>query len=221
MAQNIDWLGNQYANVPFVDLPKTGGGFALFSDPSITTAVESDVASGKQFLLADGSIGTGTASGGGGTDRLVLLKTIPLGTISTTATSATSLDKSLTIDKVDYNAYDLLLVDVSVDTPVNGRHTSTVCIVGLIGTNNVDTKNGVALVTNKWSSRLSSSGTPITRQSTTAYGVYVYSATRDATSPYTITMPLYARVSSTYSGNIDNDYTARIYGIRLIDLIGG
>jgi len=65
MAQNITLLGASYTAVPAVTLPKTGGGTATFSDPSITTAVESDVAEGKTFLLADGSIGIGTASGGG------------------------------------------------------------------------------------------------------------------------------------------------------------
>lgn len=66
MAQNVTVAGASYSDVPSVELPKTGGGTALFADPSITTAIASDVASGKQFLLADGSIGTGTASGGGG-----------------------------------------------------------------------------------------------------------------------------------------------------------
>ena len=65
MAQNITLLGASYTAVPAVTLPKTGGGTAKFSDASVTTAVESDVAEGKTFLLADGSIGTGTASGGG------------------------------------------------------------------------------------------------------------------------------------------------------------
>lgn len=69
MAQNITLLGASYTAVPAVTLPKTGGGTARFSDASVTTAVESDVAEGKKFLLADGSIGTGTASGGGGGDE--------------------------------------------------------------------------------------------------------------------------------------------------------
>ena len=66
MAQNITLLGASYTAVPAVTLPKTGGGTAKFSDASVTTAVASDVAEGKIFLLADGTQATGTASGGGG-----------------------------------------------------------------------------------------------------------------------------------------------------------
>lgn len=65
MAQNITLMGASYTAVPAVALPKAGGGTVMFSDASVTTAVESDVGAGKIFLLADGSIGTGTSQGGG------------------------------------------------------------------------------------------------------------------------------------------------------------
>ena len=65
MAQNITLLGASYTAVPAVTLPKTGGGTAKFSDASVTTAVASDVAEGKIFLLADGTQATGTGEGGG------------------------------------------------------------------------------------------------------------------------------------------------------------
>ena len=61
MAQNVTVAGASYSAVPAVDLPKTGGGTATFTDTSPTTAVESDVASGKIFFKADGSQATGTA----------------------------------------------------------------------------------------------------------------------------------------------------------------
>lgn len=64
MAQNITLLGGSYSDVPAVLLPKTGGGTARFDDASVTTAAASDVASGKVFLASDGTITTGTASGG-------------------------------------------------------------------------------------------------------------------------------------------------------------
>lgn len=66
MAQNITLLGASYSAVPAVLLPKTGGGTARFDDASVTTATASDVASGKVFVAANGTITTGTASGGGG-----------------------------------------------------------------------------------------------------------------------------------------------------------
>ena len=67
MAQNITLMGASYSAVPAVTLPKTGGGVATFTDTSPTTAVASDVASGKVFFLSDGTQTTGTNSGGGGT----------------------------------------------------------------------------------------------------------------------------------------------------------
>lgn len=71
MAKNITLMGASYSNVPAVQLPQTGGGTARFDDASVTTAVASDVTSGKVFLAADGTITTGTNSGGGGASNFV------------------------------------------------------------------------------------------------------------------------------------------------------
>lgn len=65
MAQDITLLGASYSAVPAVQLPKTGGGTARFDDCSVVTAAASDVAQGKIFVASDGTITTGTASGGG------------------------------------------------------------------------------------------------------------------------------------------------------------
>lgn len=70
MAQNISWLGNDYTDVPFIELPKTAGGQARFDDTTVTTAEASDVAEGKVFVSQNGTITIGTGSGG---DSLVIM----------------------------------------------------------------------------------------------------------------------------------------------------
>ena len=86
MAQNITIMGASYSDVPAVQLPKTGGGTARFDDASITTATASDVASGKVFLAADGTITTGTSSGGGGSSSWTKVAETSY-QVSTTSTS--------------------------------------------------------------------------------------------------------------------------------------
>lgn len=83
MAQNITLLGASYSAVPAVTLPKTGGGTARFDDATVTTATAADVASGKVFLAADGTITTGTSSGGGSS------KNVQVGQSTSRATSST------------------------------------------------------------------------------------------------------------------------------------
>lgn len=220
MSQNITLLGASYSDVPSILLPKTGGGTAQFDDTTIASngAAAGDIASGKKAYV-NGSLITGTSSGGGGTDRLVLLQTTALGSLSTSSTSATDTGKTVTLaQSTGWQNYDLLLVDISVDTATNGRHTSTVTPVILTGTSNVSTKNAYNVVSSKWCSKLSSTGTASTRQSTTAYGVYVNSV---SASSGTLTLTVYYRYNSNSTGTLNGTYTARVYGIKLIDLIGG
>ena len=160
---------------------------------------------------------TGSYAGGGGPGTLI--KTESLGTLSTSSTSATDTGKTITLaSTTGWSDYDLLLVDISVDSVVNGRHTSTVSLVLLTGTSNVATKNTYTVGSNKWNSKLGSTGTASTRQATSSYGVYVNSAT---VADGTLTLPVYYRYNSNNTGTINNAYTARVYGIKLIDLIGG
>ena len=217
MAQTVNLWGATYSNVPALLVP-SGNSTARFTDASVTTAVESDVASGKIFIKSDGSQATGTASGGGGGIG-TLISTTSLGTLSTSSTSATNTNKTLSLaNSTGWDDYDLLLIDVSVDTNTNNRHTSTVSMVLLTGTSNVGTKNTYTVGSNKWNSKLSSSGTGSTRQSTTAYGIYANSA---SVSNNTLSIPLYYRYNSNNTGTINGSYSARVYGVKLYDLIGG
>ena len=66
MAQSVNLWGATYSDVPAIEVPKSGGGMASFTDVTDTTAVASDVAQGKYFFTASGQLTLGTASGGGG-----------------------------------------------------------------------------------------------------------------------------------------------------------
>jgi hypothetical protein len=81
VSQNIALWGNNYSSVPGIVLPKQGGGTALFTDVTPTTAGDSDVAAGKIYFKSDGTQSTGTASGGGGASNIVT------GTFTTPATT--------------------------------------------------------------------------------------------------------------------------------------
>lgn len=96
MAQDIDLLGAVYPDVPAVELPKDGGGTALFTDVSDTTAAAADVASGKYFYTAAGVLTQGTATGGG----------------AVTVTDTTAADGS--------TIREITAVDISSDTVTSG-----------------------------------------------------------------------------------------------------
>lgn len=138
MAQNITLLGATYSGVPAVQLPKSGGGTALFTDVTDTTAAAEDVAQGKQFYAADGTLTRGTASGGGSAslkygvlrpdaelvtsykyDKYIHADegvTMPAYTTSTTTLKASaSLTPTVSMDLTNYN-YEVLIRALSIPT---------------------------------------------------------------------------------------------------------
>ena len=187
-----------------------------------TNLTADNIKSGVTVQVGDSSdsdrilsiLGTYTGGGGGGVGTL--LNTTSIGTVSTTSTSAASLNVSLSVSSV--NNYDLLIVESSVNSTTNNRHTATVGLIFLTGSSSASTKNGATIATAKWNSKLSSNGTATTNVSTTAYGIYPNSC---SVSDGTATIPMYRRYNSTSTGTINGTYTARVYGVNLIDLIGG
>lgn len=159
---------------------------------------------------------TGTYTGSGGSGIGTLLNTTSIGTVNTTSTQAASLNISLSVSGV--NDYDLLIVESSVNTVTNGRHTCTVGLIFLTASSAVGTKNGATIATAKLNFKASSNGTTTTNASTTAYGVYPNSCT---ISNGTASIPMYRRYNSTSTGTMNGTYTARVYGVKLYDLIGG
>lgn len=215
MAQTVRVAGATYSDVPAVELPKSTSGTATFYDVSDTTATAGDVASGKYFYTSAGVRTQGTSSGGGST-TLPLLKTYSMGTLSCSSTYAADTGKSTTV--TGYGDYDVLVVEVLNDSPTNSRHLSTVSMVYITGTSSISTKNTYAVGYNKWNSKLGSTGTVSSRNNTSAYGIYVDAAT---VSGSTMTLTFYYRYNSNNTGTINGSYTARVYGLKLYEHIGG
>lgn len=92
MAQNVVINGVTYQNVPEVDIPKSGGGTAKFTDITDTTATAGDVLSSKYFYTSggtktQGSIATKTSSD---LTASVLTVTAPAGYYASAATKTCS-----------------------------------------------------------------------------------------------------------------------------------
>lgn len=99
MAQNVIINGVTYANVPEVDIPKSGGGTAKFYDTAGATASASDILTGKTAFGASGSV-SGSMANNGATGGEISTKagtvTIPAGytsggTVSLKASAITDL----------------------------------------------------------------------------------------------------------------------------------
>ena len=71
MAQNVTIAGASYLGVPRIEMPKTGGGTAVFVDTSDANAAAGDITKGKTAYVGGTKItGTLEASSSGGAPSL-------------------------------------------------------------------------------------------------------------------------------------------------------
>ena len=204
MAQNITLLGASYSDVPAVVLPKTGGGTARFDDASITTATASDVASGKVFLASDGTITTGTSSGGGGSSSWtkVCEKSYQITWTSTTATTeetwATGHSEIWTSNKCLY-----IRVRDTAGKRSNYFYGSDNFFINAVATGNLNTSTTVSFrhairYNDTMYASYATSGT-------TGYGLYIDSLYSDGR------LRVRKRYNSNYSTTIDGTYKVEVY----------
>ena len=133
MAQNITLLGASYSAVPAVNLPKTGGGTATFTDVTDTTAAAADVASGKYFYTSAGTRTQGTASGGSSKAHYAYI-----GMATRTANSDGSTNASVTVTKA--GTYTISYVAIRGSS--SGTMGTNLHIGSSSGSNNTTWNNG-------------------------------------------------------------------------------
>ena len=139
MAQNITLWGASYSDVPSVNLPKTGGGTASFTDVTDTTASASDVATGKYFYTSAGVRTQGTNSGGGGDSKNAQ---VVQGTTRTTSSTLTAIGAELTVSKT--GTYDVYWSGVRTTTSGSYTYGTQLYINGTAhGTQNTTWSNHV------------------------------------------------------------------------------
>lgn len=197
MSQNITLLGASYTDVPAVTLPKTGGGTATFYDTTIASnaAAASDIASGK-LAYVNGSLITGTNSGGGGSGW-TLLYTGSV-TANTTATSATSLKSLATgVSYTDKNKIYLVTIRGDSGKRSGYFYGSDSYIWAAQNTTYTGTFARNLYYVNSSAQMLFTSA---------SYGVYVYRFY------YAGEVRIYTRYSSTY-GTINDTFTVKVWSM--------
>ena len=209
MAKNITLLGASYSNVPAVNLPQTGGGTARFTEVSPTTAIASDVASGKVFFLADGTQTTGTSSGGGSSNWTLLHEEdISANTTSTTAASL----KSITGITGAWD--DSVIIYCRIRDKAGARAgyfygSDTFWINWQKANNSTTAPTTAGRIIHRYTS--SSTWGQYVGATTTGYGVYGYDINSSGR------VRIYTRYSSSYSLTINGTYRVQIYKLTYPD----
>ena len=97
MAQNVTIAGASYLGVPRIEMPKTGGGTAVFVDTSDANAAAGDITKGKTAYVGGTKItGTLEASSSGGAKETWVIKSNAGGELVTTQISFTSNGQKFT-----------------------------------------------------------------------------------------------------------------------------
>lgn len=128
MAQNVIINGVSYANVPEVDIPKTGGGTSKFFDTAAATIAAGDVLTGKKAYGASGEI-DGSMPNNGSTSGTISTKagsvTIPAGYTSGGTVSISSTEQAKIVAGNIKSGVSILGINGSLSLPTISQDSTT------------------------------------------------------------------------------------------------
>lgn len=130
MSQNVTLWGASYSQVPSILVPKTGGGTAQFDDTTISSnaAAAADIASGK-LAYVNGSLITGTNSGGGGGAGVTKVASTAY-EANTTSTSAVTVGTWSTGLSSLWTQHEIVFVHIfDKEGPRNGYFYATYTLI--------------------------------------------------------------------------------------------
>lgn len=111
MAQNVTIAGASYLGVPSIEMPKTGGGTAVFVDTSDANAAAGDITKGKTAYVGGTKItGTLEASPSGGAKETWVIKSDAAGVFATTQIAFTSNGQKFTSIGAEYSAGSYIIL---------------------------------------------------------------------------------------------------------------
>lgn len=183
------------------------GGNTLI-DITDTTAIASDVASGKTFYLKDGTKATGTASGGSSSWKKLGETDITVNTTATTAASVGSItcgSEAATKDKIIY----VRVRDNAGKRAGYFTGSDSFFINFYKANNSTSTLTTASRLIVRYTT--SNAYNEYTGGSTTGYGVYGYSITNAGK------VNIYTRYNSNYSLTIDGTYHVEVYALDYPD----
>ena len=187
-----------------------GGGSAVIESLSVT---ENGTYTAPSGVDGYSPVTVNVSGGGGGGDEFELLAEVDLGTIETSSTSSADIGK--TIPCGDIRAYDMVLFVISTSKRENGYHIASMRAVW--GTGILGEASGEFFGTPVVNIFQKSNGTLDRSAVSSTNGIYPTNFVVDSQNRSTATV--YKKYNSSYTGTINANYTAKVYGVKLTDLI--